>query len=420
MILKLNKNLPYQVLFALCVMVTYLNIYELTFVVWSFTAAVSVKRIYSLRIINYLLFFIAILLIAFISALYREHSTYNYLRDVSYLLKPVLGLLVGYQLCRNYNIKPLHTIVYTGLVIALIHLVIIVYSIIVYRILNIHQLRHYGGYFSDFEIYSLLVLIFSERFRLGFTKKYKMLLLSILIVSSVLYVSRTNFLQLIILFMAMQGYFTINRRSLTIMGSLVLFIILLYSVLFSMKFSRNGSGMEAFLFKVKNAPIEAFKTKVDKDDWQDFNDNYRSYETMITRRQVGATPLGPWFGKGLGSTIDLGKQVWSNDGEFIRYIPTLHNGYSTVYLKSGIAGVLLYMWFLFYLCKKQKTNNEFVKELNLFLLGTGVFLFLSSWVLLGLYLKIENKSILIGFILCFREMVVKRDNIIANTNNEQP
>jgi glycosyltransferase involved in cell wall biosynthesis len=389
---KLSKNLPYQLLFALCVAVTYLNSYELTFAVWLLTAGISIKQRYSLRIINYLLLFSAIIGIAFVAALFREYLKYNYIRDITYLLKPIIGLLVGYQLCRNYDIKPFHTIVYTGFFIALVHLGIIFYSIVAYRIINIHELRHYGGFFSDFEIYSLLVLLFSDRFRLGFSQKYKLTLLSILVLSSFLYLSRTNFLQFIILYMGMQGYFKINRRSLTIMGSFVLFVLLLYSVLFSMKFSRNGSGMEAFLFKVKNAPIEAFKTKVDKDDWQDFNDNYRSYETMVTRKQVGATALGPLFGKGLGSTIDLGREVWTNDGEFIRYIPTLHNGYSTVYLKAGIAGVLLYMWFLFYLCRIKKTNNDFIKQLNLFLLGTGIYLFLSSWVLLGLYLKIEMDS----------------------------
>jgi len=409
--LKLKKNLLYQLLFALCITVPYINNYELTFAIWTLTGLVTIKRYYSHRILLYTALFAGILGIAFVAAIFKDYQKYNYIRDITYLLKPIIGLLAGYQLCRNENIKPFHTIVYTGLFIAIIHLGIIFHSIVVYRIINIHKLREHGGYFSDFEIYSLIVLLFSKRFRLGFSQKYTLSLIAILGLSSFLYLSRTNFLQFIVFYMAMLGYFKINRRSLTIMGSLVVFILLLYTVLFSMKFSRNGSGMEAFLFKVKNAPIEAFKSKVDKDDWQDFNDNYRSYENIVTRKQVGATAWGPAFGEGLGSTVDLGRQLWTNDGEFIRYLPTLHNGYMTVYLKAGLVGVFLFLMLPYYLCRLPNKRNDYINQINLLMVGTGIFLFLSGWVLLGLYYKTENKAIVIGFLICYRELLIKRDRL---------
>lgn len=412
--LKLKKNLLYQFLFALCIAVPYSNNYELTFIVWALIGIATIKSRYSHTILLYVSFFICILGIAFVVSFFKEYLTYNYIRDITYLLKPIIGLLVGYQLCRNVEIKPFHTIIYTGLFIAIIHLCIIFHSIIVYRIINIHKLREHGGYFSDFEIYSLLVLIFSNRFKIGFSNKYKLTLIAVIGLSSFLYLSRTNFLQFIIFYMAMLGYFKINRRSLTVLGSLFISIILLYTVLFNMKFTRNGGGMEAFLFKVKNAPIEAFKSRVNKDDWRDFNDNYRSYENIVTRKQVGSATLGPVFGEGLGSSVDLGREVWSNDGGFIRYLPTLHNGYMTVYLKAGLMGVFLFILLPYYLCRLPKTKNDYVNQINLLLLGTGMFLFLSGWVLLGLYYKTENKAIVIGFLICYREHLLRRDKLYNN------
>ena len=96
---------------------------------------------------------------------------------------------------------------------------------------------------------------------------------------------------------------------------------------------------EQFLYKIKNAPIEPFKTKIDVTNWKDINDNYRSYENILTLRQV--TENGPRaiiLGEGIGSTVDLKQKMWLQSS-FMRYIPFLHNSYMTVFLKSGIVGV---------------------------------------------------------------------------------
>lgn len=410
MIVKLSKDLPYQLLFAACVAVTYLNNYEITFAVWAVTALITIKKKYSLTIIEYILCFAGIFGIAFTVALFKDTHLYEYFRDVVYLLKPILGLLIGYQLCRSHNIRPFHTIIYTGLFIAVVHLGIIVQSAVIHKIVNIHVLRHYGGYFSDFEIYSLLFVLFNKQFNVRLSRRRKLMLLAIIGLSSFLYLSRTNFLQFLILYLALKGYFVINKRSVIIMGTLAALTALSYIILFNMTLQRNGKGMEAFLFKVRNAPIEAFKTRVNKNDYRDFNDNYRSYENIITVRQVSYDGVpGILFGKGMGSSVDLGRKLWTNDGEYIRYLPTLHNGFMTVFLKSGLFGLLLNLLFIYLLCRQGKTDDYYIKQINLLLFGTGIFLILANWVLLGLYLKIDNKSIIIGFILCYKEILLKQN-----------
>ena len=44
------------------------------------------------------------------------------------------------------------------------------------------------------------------------------------------------------------------------------------------------------------------------------------------------------------------------------------------------------------------------------LMGTGVFLVLSTWVFMGVYFKLDNKSIIIGLILAMREYLIKTNN----------
>ena len=147
---KISKDFLYQILFAICILVTYLNNYELTFLVWIAVILATIKRHYSLTILQYIFPYISILVVAFIAWFYYDNTIYEVIRDITYLLKPILGLVVGYQLCRNANMKVIQTIIYVGFIIAVIHLGIIFFTAVVHRIINIHELRKYAGYFSEF------------------------------------------------------------------------------------------------------------------------------------------------------------------------------------------------------------------------------------------------------------------------------
>jgi hypothetical protein len=215
----------------------------------------------------------------------------------------------------------------------------------------------------------------------------------------------------------MKGYFVLTRKSLTIVSSVVLFVIAGYSAVYISNPKRSGKGIEAFFYKIKNAPIEPFKTKINKDDWKDFNDNYRSYENILTIKQVSSQGISAiFFGNGLGATINLGRQIWTNDGEFIQYIPILHNGFATVFLKSGLLGLLFLFTFIYLLGIPVKSNLLSIQNLNYLLIGSAIFLIFSNWVFMGVYLKLDNKSILLGFIICYREYLLKSNN---QKNNNQ-
>jgi hypothetical protein len=406
---KISKNIPYQILFAACVGVTYLHLYELTFALWIFTILVTIRKRYSMTLLRYLIIFSSVVVIAGISAFFYDNELKDSIRDFTYLVKPILGLLVGYQLCRNLNIKPFETIIYTGVFIALIHLGIVFYHIGYYKITNIHVLRMYGGYFSDFEIYSLIILLFYKQFGLEFKRKTFLILCCILGLSAFFYMARINFIQFAILYIAMKGYFTLTKKSITVFLAIFTIMGAGYAYIYNMNLSRNGRGLEALLFKIRNAPIEPFKTKVNKDDWQDFNDNYRSFENITTFNQVSREGTSAvLFGKGMGATMDIGRRMPTNEGTFVRHQPILHNGYMTVFLKAGLVGVVIMSVFIYLLIRQGRADRHDVQQINRLMVGTGVFLILASWVMLGLYLKLDNKAIIIGFLLCYKEMLNKQ------------
>ncbi|NUY80139.1 hypothetical protein HUK80_04470 [Flavobacterium sp. MAH-1] len=397
------------ILFIACVVVPTLNNYELTFGVWSIAALVTLQKRYSLRILKLISTPVLILLIAFFSGLFNDYTPYDIIRDITYLLKPIIGLLLGYQLCRGMEgEKPARLIINTGYILAILHLAIAAFAVLFMHIRDMHELRLHAGYFNDFEMYALAMLIYCKRFNVEFPTRTRWLMILVMTISGFLYLARTDFILFGILIMALSGYLVLTKRALQAILVTMAIGIVGYAIIYNSNPRRGATGFEAFLYKVKIAPIEPFKTKINKDDWKDFNDNYRSFENIITVRQVSRSGTGSIiFGKGLGSHVDLGRKLWTNDLEFIRYLPALHNSYMTILLKSGLVGVFLLFVFIWMLFRQGKSENLQIRSINQLLIASAVFLILSNWVFMGLYFKVDTKSILIGFLIYHKETIKK-------------
>ncbi len=403
--LTIPSNFFYQFLFFLAVFIPYLNIFELTISVWVICFSLSITKGYSRSILNLILPFFLILCIAFFLIFFHDYPIYFIVRDITYLIKPIVGLLLGYQLCKRNFQNAFNLLLTTGFLIAIYHLLVLLGAIVFFKAISVNKIREFGGYFSDYEVYALVILIFHKGFQLNFSKRKRTLYLIVIGLSVFMYLARTNFLQLLILVLGMKGYLELNKRSLAIILTIVVTTIIGYSYILYVNPKRNGDGIEAFLYKIKVAPMEAFKTKIQRDDWRDFNDNYRSYENIMTIRQVSRDGvLSVVFGKGLGSQIDLKQKVYLGDME-LRFISILHNGFMIVFLKSGLLGIFIYLFSIFYFFKRFKTDDPLVKNINLLFIGTGFFLLLSNWVFLGFYNLIDTKTILIGFLIAYLDKI---------------
>jgi hypothetical protein len=403
----LNKANLNQFLFITCVITPFFNIYELSFLVWIIAIFFTIKNNYSFEFIKYLSVFLIIFLLAIVVGFFFNYSLYFTIRDITYLLKPISGLLLGYQLFHKSIKNPFQFIVYAGVSIAIYHLILVGYGVLFAGARNVREIREHGGYFNDFEIYTLVLLVFKDKFNLGFSKKRGIIFLAILGLSSFFYLARTNFIQFVILVMAIKGIFVLNRKSLTIITIIFAVVISGYTAIYYYNPVRNGKGMDEFLYKIKMAPGEAFSTKINRDDWLKFNDNYRSYENIRTVQQLTYNS-NLLFGEGIGSQVDLKQKVYLGDME-LRYISILHNGYMTVLLKTGLFGLVIYLYSIFFFFKRKTYSDLNLINIQSLFIGTGVFLIMSNWVFMGFYNLIDTKSLLIGFLFAYKNELIKKE-----------
>ena len=92
--LSISKNILYQIIFALCIAVPYLNNYELTFLVWTATMIITLRKSYSKQLLIQVSLFTLILGFAFFSSFFHDFYNYDFIRDITYLAKPIIGLLI--------------------------------------------------------------------------------------------------------------------------------------------------------------------------------------------------------------------------------------------------------------------------------------------------------------------------------------
>lgn len=411
----ITKKSIYQIVFILCVVIPYFDNFELTVAVWSLATLFSIQSSYSVGIIKQVFYFSAILLIALVVSFFENYKFYFILRDITYLIKPVLGILIGYQLCKKINQNIFELIVRAGFVFSIIHLFFLLRGVLFFKVININDLRYFGGFFSDFEVFAFVIVLFYKKFELVIPPKKRNLYTIIIGVSIFLYLARTNFIQFGILVLALKGFFDLNRRNITALAVIASLTIIGYSTIVMINPKRNGPGLEAFLYKIKIIPEEALKTRINREDWKDLNDNYRSYENIMTVKQMSHSGIETFLlGKGLGSTIDLKEEIQLGDKK-LRYISILHNGYMTVFLKSGLLGVIVLLFsFKIYFNKTQSTI-PIINQINLLMVGMGLFMIMSYWVFMGYYFKADNKIIILGMLICYREIVItKKQNLFKN------
>lgn len=404
----------YSFLYILCIVSSFFPNYEITFLIWLITVLLTVKKKYSKIIFNFVVLFSGVVVIASLSSLFYNYQPFSIIKDFTYLLKPILGLLVGYQIFNKFKNKNFDVFINAGLILAVIHMILILAAFLKFHSMDMNLIRAEAGYFSDYEVYVLVLLLFSDKFNIEIDEKRRTLYILIIGFSIFMYLARTNFLQLAILILGIKGYYVLTKRSVRVLSFVVMGVLLSYGAIYYSNPKRNGKGIETLLYKIKIAPEEAFKTKIDEEDWKDFNDNYRSFENITTVERVTADGTrAVIFGKGIGSTVNIGQKIYTTDGSIIQHFSVAHNGFMTIFLKSGLLGVFLLLVFLYLLYKQKRNESPIINNLNMLLMGTSVFLILSTWVFMGVYFKLDNKSIIIGLIIAMREHLIK---VKANTH----
>lgn len=302
------------------------------------------------------------------------------------------------------------TIVIAGFISAILHFLIIAS---IRNINDVSDIRQFGT--DNFlELFGVLFAIFYKRFSKEQLFEnilfYRIVTFSLLL-SSTLYFSRTMIVVALLVIFTVYGYTIITKRTIKIGMILFGFILLFYAILFSVHIGRNKTGVESFLFKVKNAPAEIFKTHIDRANHADLWDHWRGYEAERAFALLKENPSGFVFGLGYGSLVNLKFYApLSDDKKGMKYISELHNGYAYVIYKTGIIGLLLYLFFIFQLYIKIYSNRNFPR---VFISAIGFSIFVSTLVIGSIFNGNPTILFLLGGLLFFDEKSMK-----LNYNND--
>ena len=348
---------------------------------------------------------ITIFFIGFSSGiLFHDYNRINILKDVFHFLKPISGLAIGYFFYKkidNFKIFA-KTIIISAFICAIIHFGFLFITGGIFSG-SVESIRVYTR--DNFlELFALFFLFFYKKFENEaiFENKQKAVFFKCFILaSSILYFSRTMIIGAVILILSIKFYTVITKKSLKILGGLIVCILLLYAYLFSVKIERNKPGVEAFLYKIKIAPSEIFKTKIDRENHKDLWDHWRGYEAKRAFDLMNSHPMNYVVGCGHGSQVNLKFLApLGGNKKGMKYISELHNGYIYILYKTGIVGMLFYLYLLYLLYKKIYKNRGMA---SVFISAIGLFYFFSTLIITGIYNANDTIIFILGALLFFNK-----------------
>ena len=346
----------------------------------------------------------ALFFIGFLGKAINKYALFNITKDIFHFIKPLLGILIGYFFYKKINNFELFikTIVLMGVASAAIHFCLILFFSRTETVSDVRDL----GRDNFLELFSLFFLLFYKKFQgvsLFNSRRNNQIIIIFLLISNILYFSRTMIVAAIIMLMSIYGYSKITKNSIKIIGVLLLLVGLFYAYLFSVKIDRNGNALESFLYKVKIAPSEIVKTKIDRENHKDLWDHWRGYEAKRAFALMEENPSSYVFGTGFGSLVNLkffAPLTDNSNDKGLKYISELHNGFPYILYKTGILGLLIYMFFISKLYQNIYLDNQinfvFISAIAL------VFLF-TTLTITGLYNTKDIIVFILGAMLFFKE-----------------
>lgn len=143
----------------------------------------------------------------------------------------------------------------------------------------------------------------------------------------------------------------------------------------------RDSLMDKVLFSIDEIQPRNFILDVD------IHNRWRGYETFKAMDlYLDGRVDQIIFGRGLGAAVDIdfGKRAGSGSDELLYALEWLHNGYVTIILKTGIVGLLAFIYLIFiWLGMYRKNYYKFRVE---DLVGLSIYIFLIYYFLVSTYL----------------------------------
>ncbi len=131
-------------------------------------------------------------------------------------------------------------------------------------------------------------------------------------------------------------------------------------------------------------------------------DHWRAYEAKRAFALMNENPSSYVIGNGYGSLVNLKfKAPLGENG--MKFISVLHNGYVFILYKTGLIGILFYLFFLInlYLRVYSVNQNKQVMFFKILIATIGVYFFLTSIIITGIYIPKDVILFILGGALSF-------------------
>ncbi len=350
------------------------------------------------------LLILAMMTVGMLGIMTRQAGLYGFVKDVVYFLRPLTVMIATYYAVQKLKSKAdfYNLIVLVGFGFALIHLLDIGIGLLRYRP-NLQKFRELFGKLNHVEMVALFLIACIRDLpikKTRFTLFYK-LAVAALIISFLLYFSRTMIVVLFLMILAYYGYLKLNARG-VVMG-LTLLVFGAGFVFFLSQYEPDETQpqtvLPVFLAKVKNSYTETFQP-IEFDtylkDRRSLWPRWRAYEASLVLKEVDGERK--WLqGKGFGSTVDAGFELRLN-GEMMQHLPTVHNGVAYVYMKTGVLGLLFYftIFIVLYGYNYVSSKGPDDKSYNGVLVGAGFYMLVATMVVTGIFKPYMMVGFLIG------------------------
>lgn len=338
----------------------------------------------------------------------------DFVRDIYNTIAPVIYIMYGCYLKKTLKMENSNlykNIICAATIISIRHYILLM--------LNYGQdIRGIGGNGSIITIVAIFILLLQGK-HLITNKYFKYGLIIALLISDILYISRTDFVVmgifLFVIWFCNKNKRLINLLYLTI-GSLLLLTIM-YIVI-------PQDNRENLINKFMRSFTEV-SANTDEWTWETINWNWRGYETYRTEIQFNASNIYQKIcGEGFGALLELDTKIKLGEYEYTQ-IAVLHNGYCYTLLKTGIIGVILYIiTFLSIIYKRYKITIQNNKTEDVLSLAIAISLLIITYVVAGIYNggSIIVFCLLIGNLMQIKEKQDVKEYISQNqksdTNNE--
>lgn len=359
------------------------------------------------ELVGVLLPFLAMMLIAFLRGVGAE--TYVFLRDGWYFSNAVVLILAGWVFGRFIDVpaRGLRAFVISGALIAVFHLLWFVFnpSLLEMSASEVRTVTGSGFFAPLLAALILLGHLGHWRDELSLHPVVAGFFLALSLASVTLAFSRTMMAVFLVGVLAVAGFF-VRREAVRMAAVLALMLAAVFAV--RGVIDPDSTQAKSTLIGKFGRVFEELRVTEQMRPGE-VQDNWRGYETARAINQWADGGPARWlFGEGMGALLDLGlfQSLNRNPRDAVRFIPTFHNGYVFVLIKSGLVGIVLYLVFLarMYLAGRRRASappDAPVRRLGRLLQACAVALTLSTAIFFGVFHKVDQLPVLlmVGFLL---------------------